>query len=168
VFHEALARKWLGVDAGEHAGTTKGGEAVGFLAWAKKELEQLKDGGRGLSIGKDNKDKKERRKDKVMDELENVTVFWKHYKKVNDSLSFQPVPPQSDLQSSIPTGRLAVAVKPFVPPTPAFGPGSSEYTRLQAEALELADESNDEAPQSQSNLASPRSGGTYAGAGSYF
>jgi hypothetical protein len=86
VFHEALARKWLGVDVGENAGATKGGEAVAFLAWAKKELEQLKDGGQGLSMGKD-KEKKERRRDKVMEELESVTAFWKHYKKLNDSVS---------------------------------------------------------------------------------
>lgn len=85
-FHAALARKWLGVDAGENGGTVKAGEAVAFLAWAKKELEELKDGGRGLGIGRE-KEKKERRKDKVMEELESVTVFWTHYKKINDSVS---------------------------------------------------------------------------------
>jgi len=83
-------------------------------------------------------------------------------------LSFQPVPPQSDLQSRIPAGRLAVAVKPFVPPTPAFGPGSVEYIRLQAEAVELAGEGSDGKQRSSPNLGSSRSGGTYAGAGSYF
>jgi hypothetical protein len=86
VFHGALARKWLGVDAGENNGATKGGEAVAFLAWAKKELEELKDGGRGFGIGRE-KEKKERRKDKVVEELDSVTVFWKHYKKLNDSVS---------------------------------------------------------------------------------
>jgi hypothetical protein len=85
-FHGALARKWLGVDAGENGGTPKGGEAVAFLMWAKKELEELKDGGRGLGIGKD-KEKKERKKDRVMEELESVIEFWKHYKKLNDSVS---------------------------------------------------------------------------------
>lgn len=85
-FHGALARKWLGVDAGENGGTAKGGDAVAFLVWAKKDLEDLKDSGRGLGIGKD-KEKKERRKDKVTEELESVTVFWKHYKKVNDTVS---------------------------------------------------------------------------------
>jgi hypothetical protein len=85
-FHGALARKWLGVDAGENGGAQKGGEAVAFLAWAKKELEELKNGGRGLGIGRD-KEKKERRKDKVMEALDSVTVFWKHYKKLNDSVS---------------------------------------------------------------------------------
>jgi len=86
MFHGALARKWLGVDAGENGGSPKGGEAVAFLAWAKKELEELKDGGRGLGIGKD-KEKKERRRDKVLEELDSVTVFWKYYKKLNDSVS---------------------------------------------------------------------------------
>jgi hypothetical protein len=78
------------------------------------------------------------------------------------------VPPQSDLQSCIPTGRLAVAIIPFVPPPPMFGPGSVEYVRLQAEVLELAADGDNEAHRSPSNAASPRSGGTYAGAGSYF
>lgn len=44
-FHSALAHKWLGVDAGEHDISKRGGEAVGFLAWAKKELEESKEGG---------------------------------------------------------------------------------------------------------------------------
>ena len=78
-------------------------------------------------------------------------------------MNFQPVPSQSDLQSSIPAGRLAVAVKPFVPPTPAFGPGSIEYIRLEAEALELAGDSDDEDRHSVPSAASPRSGGAYAG-----
>lgn len=181
-FHSALARKWLGVDAGENGGTPKGGEAVAFLAWAKKGLEDLKDGGRGLGIGKD-KDKKERRKDKVLEELETINVFWKHYKKVNDSvsysgsiyyrvsismlqLSFQTVPPQTELQASIPAGRLAVAMRPFLPPTPAFGPGSVEHVRKQAEALEI--DSKDDQASMPPITTSPRSEGAYAGAGSYF
>lgn len=88
VFHGALARKWLGVDAGENGsqnGSPKGGEAVGFLAWAKKDLEDLRDRP-GLSLGKE-KEKKERRRDKVIEELESVNVFWKHYKNMNDSVS---------------------------------------------------------------------------------
>lgn len=82
--HGALARKWLGVDAGENGGHTKGGEAVGYLIWAKKELEELKDG--GLGIGKE-KEKKDRKKDRVKEELNAVNVFLKHYKKINDSVS---------------------------------------------------------------------------------
>ncbi|KAF7331671.1 BRO1 domain-containing protein [Mycena kentingensis (nom. inval.)] len=135
---EALSHKWLGVDAGENGGTDRGGDAVGFLVWARKELEELKG----------------RKKERVADELDRVTVFLKHYKKINDSLHFQPVPSQADLQARIPAGKLVLPAKPFVPPQPAFGPGSVEDLRRQAEDLELHD-----APAQQ---------GTYAGAGSYF
>ncbi|KAJ7134416.1 BRO1 domain-containing protein [Mycena epipterygia] len=144
VFHDAMARKWLGVDAGENGGSDRGGDAVGFLTWAKKELEELKG----------------RKKDRVSDELDSVNVFLKHYKKVNDSLHFQPVPAQSDLQARIPTGRLALTAKPFVPPQPAFGPGSVEHVRRQAEELDLEDDLVLGETQ--------RSSATYAGAGSYF
>ncbi|KAJ6509007.1 BRO1 domain-containing protein [Mycena sanguinolenta] len=141
VFHEALARKWLGVDAGENGGSERGGDAVGFLTWAKKELEELKG----------------RKKDRVSDELDSVNVFLKHYKKLNDSLHFRPVPAQAELQSRIPTGRLALTAKTCVPPQPAFGPGSLEDIRRKAEELELDDESVGGQTQ-----------GSYAGAGSYF
>lgn len=83
-FHSALARKWLGVDAGENGAAERGGDAVGLMLWAKKELEELKDGGKGIPrVGKGEKGKK----DKVAEELEAVGVFLKHYKKVNDSVS---------------------------------------------------------------------------------
>ncbi|KAJ7366650.1 BRO1 domain-containing protein [Mycena albidolilacea] len=144
VFHDALARKWLGVDAGENGGTDRGGDAVGFLIWAKKELEELKG----------------RKKDRVSDELETVNVFLKHYKKVNDSLHFQPVPTQADLQSRIPTGRLALSAKTYVPPQPAFGPGSLEDIRRKAEELEVNDDDSVEDMN--------KTQGSYAGAGSYF
>ena len=86
-FHGALARKWLGVDAGENGGTERGGEAVGYLGWAEKELEELKDGAKGIHVGKGDREMKDRMKEKVNDELQKVTVFFKHYKKVNDSVS---------------------------------------------------------------------------------
>ncbi|KAJ7043911.1 BRO1 domain-containing protein [Mycena alexandri] len=143
VFHDALARKWLGVDAGENGGSDRGGDAVAFLLWAKKELEELKG----------------RKKDRISDELDSVNVFLRHYKKVNDSLHFRPVPTQSDLQSRIPTGRLALAAKTFVAPQPAFGPGSMEDVRRRAEELELDDDTVTSGSGTQ---------GSYAGAGSYF
>lgn len=89
MFHGALAHKWLGVDAGENGGNSKGGEAVGFLIWAKKELEEMKDGSKGIGMGEEKK-KKERRRGKVVEELEKATVFLKHYQKLNDSVRFSP------------------------------------------------------------------------------
>ena len=78
------------------------------------------------------------------------------------------MPPQSDLQSRIPAGRIAVAARQFVHPTPAFGPGSIEHMRLQTEVLELNDNgtsADDRSPHTQSIA---KSEGAYAGAGSYF
>lgn len=158
-FHSALARKWLGVDAGE---TMRGGDAVGFLSWAKKDLEDLKDGGKSLGLGKSEKSRA-LRKGKVAEEMESVSLWLKNCQKANDTVHFQPVPQRSDLQSRIPAGRLAVAAKAYLPPTPVYGPGSVEYTRRKAEDLELANSpAEPEVPSSASSV------GQYAGAGSYF
>jgi hypothetical protein len=75
------------VDAGENGSTERGGDAVGYLGWAKKELEELKDGVKSFHVGKGEKEVKDRMKEKVNDELEKVNVFFKHYKKMNDSVS---------------------------------------------------------------------------------
>ncbi|KAI0084890.1 hypothetical protein BDY19DRAFT_997290 [Irpex rosettiformis] len=136
--HNALAHKWLGVDYGEtHDGA---GTSVGFLMWSKKELEELKGGGSssGLNIGSDReKMMRDARKARVHAELESVGVFLKGYKRMNDSMAFQSVPPQTELQGLIPAGRMAVALRPYAHPTPAFGPGSLEYARKKTEELEL-------------------------------
>ncbi|SJK97145.1 uncharacterized protein ARMOST_00396 [Armillaria ostoyae] len=167
-FHSALAHKWLGVDAGEFGGTAKGGDAVGFLVWSKKELEDLKDGGKGIGITRGEKEKIGRtlRKGKVAEELESVNIWLKNYKKVNDTLHFQPVPPQADLQARIPAGRLAVAAKAYTQPSPIFGPGSTEFIQRQTEEIDLALAEKSLEPVGD-NLAEP-SAATYAGAGSYF
>ncbi|KAI0339873.1 hypothetical protein BDW22DRAFT_1360906 [Trametopsis cervina] len=138
--HNALAHKWLGVDSGEtHQGT---GTAVGFLLWSKKELEEVKGGGSStglnINISSDReKTMREARKARVQDEMASVGVFLQGYKRMNDSMAFQPIPPQSDLQAKIPAGRLAVALRPYTQPVPAFGPGSVAYLQQKAEELEL-------------------------------
>ncbi|TCD68285.1 hypothetical protein EIP91_011251 [Steccherinum ochraceum] len=174
-YHNAMAHKWLGVDAGENGGTSKGGIAVGFLVWANSELEELKSGslsqGGVAAIGFTDRERdiRESRKAKVIMELERTDTFLKGYKRLNDTVAFQTVPSQSELQASIPAGRSAVAQKSYLRPTPEFGPGSVEHTRRQVEELELLQSSatagTDDTPQS---IDSGRSEGTYAGAGSYF
>ncbi|KAF8843047.1 hypothetical protein BDN67DRAFT_964942 [Paxillus ammoniavirescens] len=139
-FHTALAHKWLGVDAGESAKPGKGGEAVGFLKWAQQELEDLSGSGfsKGLSIGRGGGRDKDgdgdgkgkgggNRKVRIEDESKSVKVFLGHYRKMNDSLTFDPVPKQSALQTLIPEGIMAVSAKAHVPPEPSFGPGSRGY-----------------------------------------
>ncbi|KZT71802.1 hypothetical protein DAEQUDRAFT_723894 [Daedalea quercina L-15889] len=167
--HGALAHKWLGVDAGDNGATSQAGVAVAFLMWAKKELEDLKGGPSVMGVDRE-KDMRERRRERVAEELESVGVFLKGYRNMNDTVAFQPVPPQSDLQASIPAGRLAVTVKPFARPTPAFGPGSVAYIRRQTEELELAIQAVEDEPAAsdQADLTSPLSGRSYAGEGSYF
>ena len=83
----ALAHKWLGVEAGEKGGTQRGGDAVGFMTWAKKELQELKDGRLSINLARGgDKDVKDQLKQKIADELDSVNVFHKYYKKANDSV----------------------------------------------------------------------------------
>jgi hypothetical protein len=187
----ALGHMWLGIDAGEarSSSTSRAGDAVGLLAWAKSDLEALKDGGAKSAIalgdaGDREKEMRERRRETVRTEMAVADVFWKHYKKMNDTvfsscffllrsaadrvlqLSFDPVPSQAELQAAIPAGRLAVTQKPFTPPTPAFGPGSVDYVRKQTESLEVADTTTTTPESVAASDASTKA--TYAGAGSYF
>ncbi|EAU91080.1 pH-response regulator protein palC [Coprinopsis cinerea okayama7 len=168
-FHEALGHKWLGVAAGENGGSEKGGEAVGFVAWAKKELEELKSSGQLVSLGKGDKEVRGMKKTKLADEIATLDVFLKHYKKMNDSVHFQPVPSQADLQRLIPTGTAAVATTAYSPPQATFGPDSAEYQRRKQEASEAPAivepglGKPDDLPEQTDTPV-----GNYAGAGSYF
>ncbi|KAF9482219.1 pH-response regulator protein palC [Pholiota conissans] len=166
--HSALSHKWLGVDAGEKGGTDKGGEAVAFLQWAKKELEEIKDTGKLPSFGQSEKEEEERWKATIKDELAVVNLFLKQYKKMNDTLHFQPVPAQQDLQSRIPGGRIAIPAKPYTAPLPAFGPGSLEYTRRKAEQLDMENVDGKGEGDSTGDASRSPLVGNYAGAGSYF
>ncbi|KAG7098268.1 hypothetical protein E1B28_000230 [Marasmius oreades] len=186
--HSALAKKWLAIDAGEKGGTEKGGDAVGLMIWAQKELQEMRDGGKsggvsGLAKGEKEKKGRSLRKERIVQELESVAVWLKHYKKVNNTLHFQPVPSQADLQSRIPTGILAVSAKPYSPPVPVFGPGSPEYVQRQTDEVEFSSLSlnaeastsgtlRDGLPHSDSTKAenekTKATKATYAGAGSYF
>jgi len=82
-FHAVLAYKWLGVDAGENGGLSQSGYAVGFLGWAKRELEEMKDS-RLLHFGKG--DKGQDRKTQILEEMESIKTFHTYYKKANDSV----------------------------------------------------------------------------------
>lgn len=83
-FHDAIGHKWLGVNAGEKGGAEKGGEAVGFVAWAKNELSELKDSSNLLSIGRGDRELRGLKKHKLVDEIAALDVFLKHYKNMND------------------------------------------------------------------------------------
>ncbi len=67
----------------------------------------------------------------------------------------------------IPAGLLAAVVKPYAKPTPAFGPGSVEYVRRQAEELELL-EAQPNVAATAAAAPEDTSGKSYAGAEAYY
>ncbi|KAF5380265.1 hypothetical protein D9757_008213 [Collybiopsis confluens] len=168
--HAALAKKWLGIDAGEKGGEKRAGDAVAFLAWSKKEFQELRDGGKGPGLAKGEKEKRDRnlRKEKVAAELGSVEVWLKHYKNVNDTVHFQAIPAQADLQSRIPSGMsaLATTVSIYIPYKPVFGP-LSDARITNGQPLHDANPASSPDDTSQSG-ASARESSAYAGAGEYY
>lgn len=141
----SLSYKWLGVDNGERSET---GEALGWLALASKTLDELNDKNKGINKLKFGKGKSasKGRKSKVQEEVESVHAFSTAYKKVNDTVCcsrrrpwlvipsdeltmrgtlqvhFQPIPNSQTLRARLPSGRPALALKPYASPPPAFRP----------------------------------------------
>lgn len=102
-----MARKWLGVDAGENSGN--GGERTGeAIVWLRDSRRTLMESlgsssGSGSSVGGGGgkvsglfkksgsgggKEEKKERKGKVGDALESVESFLKAYEKANDQVRF--------------------------------------------------------------------------------
>jgi hypothetical protein len=83
--HGALARKWLGADAGAHDAP---GLAVGFLGWAKRELDVLRDGGaRSHGGGKEEgRDGRRERRGRIAAEAEDAAQFLRYYTRMNDTV----------------------------------------------------------------------------------
>ncbi|KAH9069792.1 hypothetical protein EDB83DRAFT_2262514 [Lactarius deliciosus] len=167
--HGALARKWLGADAGVHDAL---GVSVGFLTVAKRDLEALRDGnarpGGSGGTKEEMRDGRRERRERIAAEAEDAARLLRQFKQINDSVSFLPVPSPAELQAAVPAGRLAVAIKAFAAPLPAFGPGSVEYTRKHADSLDVEDRESSFTSDEQQNMRNPASKPTYAGAGSYF
>lgn len=84
--HGALARKWLGADAGARDSPEV---AVGFLGWAKRELDALRDGGgRSQGGGKEEvRDARRERRGRIAAEAEDAAQFLRYYTRVNDTVS---------------------------------------------------------------------------------
>lgn len=92
---QALAHKWLGVDAGENGKGSKIGEAIAWCKDAQTRLGAMEDGAvrermKGLGLGKMNDRKKEERKarkGRVERDLEDITAWVKSYSRQNDTVS---------------------------------------------------------------------------------
>ncbi|GAA5861686.1 hypothetical protein JCM3774_002670 [Rhodotorula dairenensis] len=132
----ALSYKWLGVDAGESktapsssssasSSSTATGDALGYLALAAQQLDALVDKDKGFKklkgFGK-GREAGRGRKGKVQEEIDSTEAFRSAYKKVNDTVHFQPITPGPTLQSRLPSGRAALSPKAFSLPPPTFRP----------------------------------------------
>lgn len=95
ILASGLARKWLGVDAGENGKGAKTGEAVAWMKDAQVRLEELEGNAmrekmKGLSFGKDKERKRDERmarKGRLERELEVVAAWLRTYQRMNDTVS---------------------------------------------------------------------------------
>jgi len=106
--HGALARKWLGADAGARESS---GVAVGFLGWAKRDLDALRDGGsRSHGSGKEEgRDGRRERRGRIVAEAEDAAQFLRYYTRMNDTVRARTA------ENAFRVGWLLIA---FLPPPP--------------------------------------------------
>ncbi|CAD6901541.1 unnamed protein product [Tilletia controversa] len=145
LFARAQAYRWLAVDTGE--GRSAYGEALAYLALARDQLEDGDSSSSSSNNHINSENKKGKLARKIGDlssttstrtkelrsslraqsalELRDIAHWTQSYSKLNNTITFYPIPPSADVLSKIPAGRAAVGLKAYVPPTPAFGPGAT-------------------------------------------
>ncbi|TKY88719.1 hypothetical protein EX895_002350 [Sporisorium graminicola] len=138
-FHRATAYKWLAIDKGEHSSSI--GPAIAYLSLShsllsSSHVQSLASSLSNISISSSSssssflpfKSKTKKAGGIIIDqELATVQHWLQAYRKLNDTVSFQPVPPTSEVTAKVPAGRAALGVKPFQLPVPVWGPGSDGY-----------------------------------------
>ena len=127
-FHRSIAYKWLAIDAGQRSSV---GTAIAYLCLSSTLLSSAKDlssGLKNITISSSSSLLLKKRNTSIIDqELETVHHWLDAYRKLNDTVSFQPVPSAHEVTSKVPAGRAALAVKAFQLPCPVWGPGSQGY-----------------------------------------
>ncbi|CBQ69211.1 conserved hypothetical protein [Sporisorium reilianum SRZ2] len=198
-FHRAIAYKWLAIDKGKHASV---GRAIAYLALAhsmlsSSTLQSAASGLSSISISSSSSllsfKSKTKRGGIVEQELATVAHWLASYRKLNDTVSFQPVPPTHEVTAQIPAGRAALGVKAFRLPVPVWGPGSDGYVGrggdggvgLALDQLHLLDvdhparrnlvvhggageDGEERKDESGGALGAQRRGAAYAGQGAYY
>lgn len=129
----ARAYFWLGVDRGERG---QYGEALTFLKLSSDELE-VSTSGKRIHLSRSDKSREEKKgfaEDK--DELNRlIGLYADSYKRLNDSVAFQPIPSSASLTSQIPAGVSATAVKAYVAPLPSFGARSIDQVSSSVQSI---------------------------------
>ncbi|KAM3586391.1 hypothetical protein VKS41_002910 [Umbelopsis sp. WA50703] len=122
-FYKAMAKKHLSFDANENQ---KMGVAAGFMREAKLELHALKKVSKStLSITHSTVASKATKEEEV------VTELFHSFTRINDTVSYQPVPTRQDLQKLVPNGRGILQLKQYNPPEQCFGPKATGLTSQQ-------------------------------------
>lgn len=83
-----MGYKWLGVDAGENG--NKPGEAIAWLEMSKRGLLGLQNKSKIALPLRKGKAERSKRKDRLVEELEDVEAFLKAYKRTNGTVSQSP------------------------------------------------------------------------------
>ncbi|KAG0296005.1 hypothetical protein BGZ98_001157 [Dissophora globulifera] len=107
IYYEALAQTLLGMDAYE---SQHYGEAVGFMTIARASF---------MSLAKSNKAHSIAQAAAFEYRLANEKVV--AFQKINDSVTFEPVPTQAQLLGVMPSGRDLLQPKKYQVPRPSFG-----------------------------------------------
>ncbi|WFD18659.1 hypothetical protein MCAP1_000866 [Malassezia caprae] len=115
-WHQALAYKWLGVDAGEQEGDVGWG-----MAYLRKSLELLQalvprtalDALRGAR--RPGAVRFRTSEERMALEHASVSRWLGAYTKTNDTVAFKRVPPLQEVPQYTPEGRPALFAKPFEP-----------------------------------------------------
>ncbi|ORY06294.1 hypothetical protein K493DRAFT_310626 [Basidiobolus meristosporus CBS 931.73] len=123
IYHQAIAKRYLAMDAYENQ---KVGIAVGFIKEAKESLGNLSKHAKSDAVALH-----------AERELEEVKELYSLYKRINDTVSYEPVPSKAELTTLIPGGRSVLDAKPFSLPKHTFnaadaGESSGEYPLSRA------------------------------------
>lgn len=159
-WHRALSHKWLGIDAGEQGKQT--GVGLAHLQAASEQLHAILPKGTASGESKPWGPLWEQRRTAKFHgdlglwwmsvEAASVARWLDVYRRLNDSVSFQRVPPLAELQYAS-EGRAALVAKPFEPPVPRFGPAGTDVLDT-SQCVGLSDRGGSSRP--------------YAGAGAYY
>ena len=159
-WHRALSHKWLGIDAGEQGKQT--GVGLAHLQAASEQLHAILPKGTASGESKPRGPLWEQRRAAKFHgdlglwwmsvEAASVARWLDVYRRLNDSVSFQRVPPLAELQYAS-EGRAALVAKPFEPPVPRFGPADTDVLDT-SQCVGLSDRGGSSRP--------------YAGAGAYY
>ncbi|KAG0257531.1 hypothetical protein BG011_003917 [Mortierella polycephala] len=107
VYYEAVAQTLLGMDAYE---AQHYGKAIGFMSLARISFASLAKSSKAHTIA-------QAAAFECRLATENVVAF----EKINNSVTFEVIPPQSALLAVIPSGRIVLQSKKYLPPKPSFG-----------------------------------------------